>query len=152
MAKKYYFFILGLMFLTAACVTPEKKPSVCETNTAPSYLCEVAEKYGTTLENIGAVLIVSNALALGGGAYSPEDALKVLREIRAILDNPVSYLFFGAQVKKRLFKNPAMFTVSETYISQFNSPQIMRPFDQAILRSWIDKQIRNMEELKSWPR
>lgn len=146
MAKKWVIFCV-LSCLLVACVTNEQRPSVCGINTAPSLLCEIADSQGVALEHIGDVLIVSNAVAIGAGAYRPEDALRVLKDIRGVLDNPVSYIFFRNVVRENLAQNPALFEISDVYFNNLNSPQIMHSFDRAILKSWLDKRIESMENL-----
>lgn len=144
MVKKLLIAVLICVLLTS-CSALQTKPGICETNTEPSFLCAVAAEHGVKLEDVGVVLIVANAVAIGEGAYSAEDAIEVLTELRDVLKNPVSYLFFRYRVKKALYKYPALFTVADVYLDAVASPQIMHPFDRALLKSWLNARIRDLK-------
>lgn len=142
---KRLLIVLFCSGLLTACTSFGKKPSICETNTAPSFLCAVAAEHGVTLEEVGAVLIAANSVAIGEGAYSAEDAVEVLTDLQDLLKNPVSYLFFRSRVKKAVDKYPALFTIADQYLNAVASPRIMHNFDRAILRSWLNARIRELK-------
>lgn len=144
MKKLFVAFSLCLLLMSCVSTTQGTKPNICETNTAPSFLCEVAEAHGVTLEEVGVILIVANAVAIGEGAYSVEDAIEVLTKLRDVLENPVSYMFFRYRIEKALHNYPALFTVAEVYLDAIASPQIMHRFDRALLKSWLNQRIRDL--------
>lgn len=144
---KNIFVVLTISILLTSCIFSQKKQkSICNIIVEPSYLCELAETNNITLEDVGAVIIVSNSIAIAEGAYSVQDSIKVFKNLRNILENPVSYLFFRSQINKSLIKYPGLFIVADSYLDELKSPKIMYSLDRAMLRSWIDKKVRGLEE------
>jgi len=140
--------ILVLCLTLAACVTISKKPSICTTTDQPSYLCEVAEKHDMKLEDIGIILVIANAVAIGEGTYSVDDAIKVLDNLIEAVENPISYIFVKSEIKKYTMKYPGLFVVAEVYLDEFSNPQIMTKFDRAVLLSWFKARRRGLVVLK----
>jgi len=140
--------LVAYCLILVACVTISKKPSVCITVDQPSYLCEVAEKHDIKLEDIGVILVIANAVAIGEGAYDVDDAINVLDNLIEAVQNPVSYLFIKSEIKKHTMKYPGLFIVAEVYLDEFSNPQIMTRFDQDILLSWFQARRRGLEALK----
>lgn len=140
---KYVLPLLLACLLFTGCAATG--PSVCDGLTEKSYLCEAADKSGAKLEDIGNVLIVANAVAIGQGVYTKEQALKVMVDIRSRLDFPVSYLFIRSMVTDATSRYPGLFEVAAIYLAQFNSPRIMYGKDREILTSWLDQQIKLLQ-------
>ena len=119
-----------------------KAPSVCDSIPAgSSHLCIIAAKTGMRLEDIGNTLIVANAVAIGSGAYSQEQARQVLLGLRATLNGPVSYLAMQSEVRQALTKYPGLFIVATVVLDQMGVDQVIGPVDSGILKTWLDRQI-----------
>ncbi len=146
MKKILFVLFFIIMMMITGCGTLPTTTDVCSTTTEPSFLCEMASKNDVKLEQIGMTLVLVNAVAIGEGAYSREDAVKVLKSIRDNIEYPVSYMFFRDEIKWRLEKYPGLFIAAEIYLNQMDSTKIMYPFDRAILQSWLDTQIRSLEQ------
>lgn len=120
-------------------------PSVCDSITAgDSHLCAIAGKTGVRLEDIGNTLIVANAVAIGSGAYTQDQARLVLQGLRASLDSPLSYLAMQDELRQVLSKYPGLFIVATIYLDQFGVDQVISPVDTGILKSWLDRQIATL--------
>lgn len=118
------------------------KTSVCDTLESPSYLCDISKKYGVRLEDVGNGLIIANAVAIGQGLYTKEQALVVLMEIRVFLDNPISYAAFKAHVYEQMDAYPGLLEVATVYFSELGeNTMIMFKADRDLLAGWLDKQI-----------
>lgn len=137
------FIILAILF--ASCSTFKHKPSVCDGNLEPSLLCAIAVEHEAQLEEIGAILIVANAVAIGEGLYTRTDALKVLRKIQVIIDQPISYVYLLSVLNEAVDRYPGLFEVADLYLEQLDDPRIMSNFDRRILQIWIAKRIRGLE-------
>ncbi|MCK5602634.1 hypothetical protein KAR91_12210 [Candidatus Pacearchaeota archaeon] len=144
--KKLLALVFTLVLLTS-CATANL-PSVCDNiEEGQSYLCQVAEKRDVRLEDIGNVLIVANAVSIGEGWYSGQNAIDVMREIRSALDSPVSYLYFKAKVEVTTKKYPGLLEVAEIYLGEFTSSKIMYTRDRQILIDWFDNRIERLEAI-----
>jgi len=133
-----------MLFMVAGCVGTQTAPSVCDT-VEKSMLCDLAQDQGVRLEDIGLVLIVVNSVAIGEGLYSKDQARAVLVDLRAILDNPVSYVFFRANVYDSVDKYPELLEVCKLYLDRFTTGRIMYKADRAILISWLDDRIEALK-------
>lgn len=140
-------FALLVIVIGQGCAGIGTAPSICETITEPSLLCDLSEKSGVRLEDIGNGLVIANAVAIGQGLYTKDQALKVMQEIRSILDNPVSYAFFKSGVYEKVKAYPGLIEVAEIYFEELGAKtQIMYRVDRDILTGWMDKQIKRLEE------
>lgn len=141
---KLHWFLKSVIFAAALSflVGCTGGPSVCDKREeAESYLCETAEKAGIRLEDAGNILMIANAVAIGEGAYSRGDALKVLVDIRSLINSSPSYSFITKAVRDKVDRYPGLFIVAEVYLSSMNQPQIISNFDRDILDSWLGRQI-----------
>jgi len=131
------------VYLSQGCASVGTRPSVCDTITEPSLLCEYSAEIGVRLEDVGTGLIVANAANIGlFKLYTTEQAVKVMKEIRAILDNPVSYAYFKGQIDQRLSQYPGLLQVAEAFFDTLGAQtQIMYRTDRDILIGFLDKQI-----------
>ena len=141
--KRY--ILIALVFILSGCISMGNLPSVCDTAT-DSLLCDISVKNNVRLEDIGNVLIVTNAIAIGEGVYSQESALIAMKEIRGLLDGPVSYTAFRSGVFTIVDKYPGVLEVASIYFSQLTgNTQTMYPADREILISWLDSRIKTLE-------
>jgi len=143
--KRLFLLVIGICFLLSACAL--NLPSKCEQITEPSMLCQMAEEHQVRLEDIGNILIVANAVAIGEGLYTREQAIEVMMDLKYILENPVSYLFFKGEVEKTLIKYPGLFEVAQIYMTELTSPQIMYSTDREMLSNWLGDRIAGLEAL-----
>jgi hypothetical protein len=135
--------MLAAVWLAPGCAGLKTLPSVCDDLQTPSKLCEVSKKYGVRIEDIGNGLIIANAVAIGQGVYTKDEALKVMKEIRAVLDNPVSNAFFKAQVYLKVDTYPGLLEVASAYFSELGSlTQMMYAEDRRLLVGFLDQQIK----------
>lgn len=154
MSQKFKIFLLPLLFyglailiiLSLGCSTTlSNLPSKCD-NLENSLLCDISEKYEVRLEDIGNILIVANDIAIGEDLYSKDDAIRVMNELRAVLDNPVSYAFFRANIYEKINAYPGLLDIASVYFNELeNVTQIMYSEDQDLLKGWLDRQISILE-------
>ena len=142
--KNLIVLALGLFLVFTSCAMLSSGPSVCEDIQTPSLLCKMADDRGVNLEAIGNALIIANAIAIGEGLYTKAQARDVLIELRGILDNPVSYLFFKQGLKRYIDKYPGLLIVATAYIDRFNMDQVMYPADQELLAGFLAAQIESL--------
>lgn len=147
--KKTFIAVIGICLLLSACITT--MPSKCDTLTEPSLLCQIAQDKGVRLEDVGNILIVANAVAIGEGLYSRKDAARVLKELEVILEDPISYIVFHKAITSRLNKYPGLFEVAMIYLDAMISTsargQFMYKADQAMLQAWIHDRITGLEAI-----
>ena len=121
-------------------------PSVCDQITEPCRLCDLSRKYNVRLEDIGAGLIIANAVAIGEGLYTKQEALEVVQALRSILDNPVSYVYFRDEVYRYVNAYPGLLEVATAYFNDIGSlTQVMYAKDRAILSEFLDQQIQGLK-------
>lgn len=145
--KKSILLIMVLCILAVAMGCAGVFPSVCDDDSeGPSLLCELAEKSSILrLEDIGSGLMFVNAKAMAKGAYTPAQALIVLKDVRAALEDPVSYLFFRAVLQDALEATPELFTVAPLFMEGFNNAQIMHARDREYLKYWLDERLEALD-------
>lgn len=135
---------MGLIFLATCLILTScaNLPSVCDTMTQKSYLCDISQKHGVRLEDVGNGLIVVNAIAIQQGLYTKEQAIKVLSEIDALLKYPISYAAFKAGVYEKVDAFPGLIEVASIYFSELGllSQDILQA-DRKLLVDWIAKQL-----------
>lgn len=136
--------LLLSLCLAIGCAGLGDRPSVCDT-TEKSLLCDLSAEYGVRIEDIGNGLIIANSVAIGEGLYTREQARAVLVDLRAILDNPVSYAFFRLQVLDRVAKYPELILVAQQYFDELTTGQIMYKADRQMLCAWLDDRIEALE-------
>lgn len=145
MRKLISIVIVGCLLL-ASCAGVSKLPSVCDSITTPSELCALSNQMGVRIEDVGNALIITNAIAIGQKWYTRQEAVEVLREIRAILDDPVSYAVFTAQVYLKVESYPGLLEVATSYFSILGAnPNIIQVADQDMLKGFLDNQIAILE-------
>jgi hypothetical protein len=115
--------------------------SVCTDREFNSYLCDTADGIGVRLETVGNVLIVANAIAIGEGKYTAQEAVSVLEDLRNVVSAGPAYAYIYSKIGKALSDYPGLFAVSMIYLNEFKRPQIMTKVDREMLLFWIDEQI-----------
>lgn len=145
---KKFLVLLVTVTMLSACTALTKKPSVCETQEGPSYLCEVAAKNHMRIEDVGNSLIVANALAISAGYYSPHQAIVVLEDVRSVLDRPVSYAFFKGELRRAAGVNPGMIDILGVFVDDLISSRVMYTRDRVMLQNWINARIESLEALR----
>ena len=136
--------ILSLALVFSSCAMFPQDSSICEDIQTPSLLCRMAADKGVTLEMVGNALIIANAIAIAEGVYSKAQARGVLIELRGILDNPVSYLFFKQGLKKYVDRYPGLLQIATAYIDRFDITQVMYKADQELLVKFLSSQIEDL--------
>lgn len=135
-----FFLVVGFL---AGCL-PGK--SVCDDKEAgPSLLCDTCEKNGWKLENIGFGLKVASTGFMIADIYTPAQLVKVLKEIKVILDDPVSYVFVKTSIENKLKDFPGMFEDTSLLLNSFTSSRTMFIRDRQILIEYLDKRIAVLE-------
>ena len=134
---------LVLVVLVASCALLPKFPSVCDTLTEKSYLCDVSRKYDVRLEDVGAGLIIANAIAIERKVYTREEAIRVMKEIRSLLaDDLITYAAFKTGIYERMDRYPGLLQVATAYVSDLGAlKQRMFPVDRKLLSEWLGQQI-----------
>ena len=142
--KRLLLIILAFVVLLFGCATT--LPSKCDDVTDPSRLCDLSKQAGVRLEDVGNGLIVANAISIGSGLYTKEQALTVLKEFRSALDQPITYLAFKTLLYDKMDQYPGLIEVATIYFEQLgNIQEIMYPKDRELLAGWLDRQIKILE-------
>jgi len=137
--KKLTVFLVVVMLSLSACAG--KMPSVCD-QLIDSRLCEISGKMNMRIEDVGNALIITNAIAIGEGLYTKEDALKVLNTLNdTVVEGGISYELFVTLVGDSIAKYPGLFEVFQAYFNALVSTQVISPTDQQILSGWLERQI-----------
>lgn len=139
-------WLLCILVVGCALFTNLKNlPSVCDTLES-SYLCAIADRLGVRLEEIGNSLIIANALIIADNQARREKALKAFKEIKALLENPISYPAFRWGVYESLERYPGLLDVADSYLSYFADFDInMYQEDRKLIVGWLDKRIAVLE-------
>ena len=133
--------IVAVAFMLSSCAGFQNLPSVCD-DIDNSVLCKLSEEAGVRLEDIGNGFIIANAVAIGQGFYTRDDAAKVLKEIKAVLENPVSWAMFASEVFLHIDKYPGLIEIAEGYFHILvNDVNLIQLKDIEILDGWLAKQI-----------
>jgi len=128
------------MFAFAGCSLKGILPSDCDDVVEQSFLCDLADRFDTRIEDIGNGLIVINSVLIGEGVYSKEQALEVASGMKTFLKDPVSWLDFGNELKKRTEKYPGLYDISELYIAEFSKSTLsVGSFDKEHLIGFFEK-------------
>jgi hypothetical protein len=136
-----------MLAMLMGCALLSKAPSICDDLEGPSLMCEIAAKHNVRLEDIGNALVVINEIAIIEEAYSKEDAIEVLKEIRLLLDKgALSYAMFRLAVYEKAEKYAGLIEVAESYFWTFqNQRSFIYKEDRRILRDWINRQIERLQ-------
>lgn len=145
--NKLSVFILGVMALClGTLVGCFPGPSVCDQEgVGRSLLCEAADDLGVKLEGVGFGLRVVNAVALANEAYTVDEVVTVLKELRLALENPISYVLFKGHVDTVLASYPGMFEEAVNILGVFSSPATMFVRDRQVLITYLDNRIAELE-------
>lgn len=138
--------ILGIC-LMASCAL-HQGPSVCDTVQQPSLLCEIAEGKGVKIEEVGATLVLLNAVAIGEGAYTIEEAVLTLRALEEALQGSISYAHLRKLIYDTVRDYPGLYVFMNQYLDLFLSDRIIYEYDRLLLIDWISDRIQFLEELK----
>lgn len=134
-----FLFVVGLY---AGCSHFSDLPSVCDTiPSEESVLCDMAKERDIRVEDIGTVFIVANAVAIGEGLYTKEQAIEICRELRDLFDDPITYVTFKASVMDKVDKYPGLLDVALSYLGVFNFDVDIYPIDRQLIVDWLDEQI-----------
>ena len=118
-------------------------PTVCDKITEPSIFCDLSKKANVRFEDVGNGLIIANAVAIGEGIYTKEQALKVMKELKLFMADPVTYAAFKAEVYLKMDKYPGLLLVAELYLGQFSGlNQPIYAADRTLIIGWLDQQIK----------
>jgi len=130
---------MAMLFNVGAC---GKAPSVCD-GIAPdqSRLCNIANKSGARLEDIGNMLIVANLVAIEGHVYTKVEAIVVIKVILAAVDEGSTYNILLLLIKDKIQDNPGLLIVGEMFMANLAIPDVISPYDQRLLSSWLNKQL-----------
>lgn len=138
-----------ILFILALILTGCYEKSVCDSRgNQVSVLCEIEDTTGIKLKATGDAIMVLNAGTILSGQYTPEEAAKVLRTIRHIVDGSPSYLQIQSSILRELKSYPELFTVGAIFISRMKDQRMLTDFDRAILINWLDARIVAMEAWK----
>jgi len=134
--------IVVIALMLSSCAGFQNLPSVCD-DIEDSALCNIADKNNVRLEDIGNAFIIANAVAIGQGMYSKEQARIVLNEIQGALMNPITWVLFSDIVRNKIDKYPGLLEIAEGYFSVLVSDYTqIYDADRTILVEWLAKQIK----------
>jgi len=133
--------VIIMSLMLTACAAFQNLPSVCD-DIDDSVLCHIADNAGVRLEDIGNGFIIANAISIGQGYYTKEQARNVLSELQDALMNPITWALFSDIVKDKIDKYPGLLEIAEGYFEVLvqDYTQIYDA-DRTILVEWLSKQI-----------
>jgi len=138
---KRLIFVLIMCFALISCTAFQNLPSVCD-DIKDSALCNIADKAGVRLEDIGNAFIVANAISIGQGYYTKDQARIVLSELQDALMNPITWVLFSDMVKEKISQYPGLLEIAEGYFAVLVSDYTqIYDTDRTILVEWLSKQI-----------
>jgi len=129
--------IMALLFIALSCQTPT---SLCVGK--DSVLCNIEKSTGVSINDIKNGLIVANAVAIGRGLYTAEEAKTVLLNIKS-MKNSMTYLSFRTLLVSTFKDYPGLFYVASQYLSlpSMLSDTLISKDDIVIIDNIIDTQI-----------
>jgi hypothetical protein len=134
-------FIIGLIFIYGcANMGVGKLPSVCDALEGPSVLCDMAEKTGMRIEDIGIGIAIVSTVCIREDVFSKEDALKIITSIGDSLDIGITYSIFKQLVEQNAKNYPELIIVVESYAPYFDSMLYISKADKSMIKYWIEKQ------------
>lgn len=139
-----------LVFISAfflfSCASTKIAPSVCDKSPEDSFLCPAANTAGIRLEDLGNALIIANAIAIGQGLYSREQALEGYKDAKVMIsDESLTYSLFAKNLLIIDRQYPGLMDVLWSYFQVFvDQDVVMTSFDRALLVSWIDDRILSL--------
>jgi hypothetical protein len=104
-------------------------------------LRQIADDHEVCLETVGNSLIVANALATGFELWEAEEALKVSRDLVALLGTNVSEIMFRGFVVDELTRFPGLLEISMIYITGFDSGRFMDKESKAIVVGYLEGKV-----------
>lgn len=133
--------IVAMAFMLSSCAGFQNLPSVCD-GIEDSVLCSLADSAEVRIEDIGNAFIVANAFNIGLGVYSKQDAVTVLKELKAFLENPISWAMLYAEVHAKIEEFPGLLEIAEGYFQVLQSMELIQLTDLEIIDGWLTKQIK----------
>jgi len=134
--------IVAVAFILSSCAGFKNLPSVCD-DLEGSALCDTADNAGVRLEDIGNAFIIANAISIGQGIYTKEQARVVLNELQDALMNPITWVLFSDIVKGKIEQYPGLLEIAEGYFTVLvDSYAQIYDADRTILVGWLGKQIK----------
>ena len=140
MKKAIIYLLVVFVLFSVGCGLKGILPSECDGIAEYSFLCNLADRFDTRLEDIGNALIIVNSILIGEEIYTKEQALEISADMKDILKNPISWLAFGEELERNTEKYPGLYDVSELYIAEFSkSTEIIGEFDKEKLIGFFSR-------------
>ena len=131
-----------LLFCSFGCASG---PSVCDSlNPGDSVLCDAVSGSEYRLEDAGNALILANAVAIGEGWYTREEAIELCQDLIQILK--LEDLINPDEIKEMLNEYPGLWDVLSSYVSTSVPEVNIYRTDRNIIISWLGDRIKSMEE------
>jgi len=129
--------VLALAIVTSGC----KRESICNSiEPGDSVLCDIAAENDLHLETVGQLIMVANLRAIKEGAYTKEEAVEVLQEIKDVLIFQVSAQTLHNMAAQYVVDYPELLLLSP-YVGELDTPRLLTDADRKLLTTWIDGQI-----------
>lgn len=142
--KKYFLLSIlaaALVMLLAGCAG--NRPSVCDgIQPGDSLLCQIAADHDIQLEDVGLALVAVNAVAIGEGLYTRDQAQEVINRLLLALDGSITYAVFRDRIMEYTEKYPGLLDVAQTYLDRFALSKQIRETDRDILRTFLQKRLK----------
>ena len=144
---KKFIILLSVLLIGCAAIGIKPPPSVCDNITpGESLLCDLAKKNDLHLETVGNILMLCNFAAIEEGTYKADEALAVLKRVRAAVAFQSSGAALVKIVMSALESRPMLamagIMVISPYLSYLDTPDIIKAKDQELLNIWLDQQIK----------
>lgn len=106
-------------------------------------LRQIADKYQLCLDNIGNSLILANGVAISlAKAYTAQEALAAVDKISFALQQPMSGIDIKALIMKEMGAFPELFIITDVFVGEFNTPELVDAESVAILLSYLQDRVR----------
>jgi hypothetical protein len=141
MIKKTFAMVAVLLF-SVSCTG---LPSVCDNKTEESKLCDVAEKYDVRMEDAFFGIRAANAVIIHFDGYTKSQAQKVLIDMRALFESPVTYIAAWGEIGEITKEYPDMIEFAKPFAEAFVDTRIMLRKDRAIMVQLISDLLSDIE-------
>lgn len=137
----FLFYLCCIAVAVSGCAMFKDMPSVCG-NAERSVLCDISAKYDLRIEDIENILIIANSVSIGEGLYTKDEALKVLKKLKSLLDTPISYADFAGAIGDSVSKYPGLIEVISIYFNEMCTiKQLIYAEDVKIFCDLLQRQI-----------
>lgn len=139
------FLVVFAMSTIGGCGALATMPSVCDSvDPGESVLCDLAKDNKIRIEDVGNAFIFVNAIAIGEGVYTKEEAVEVCQALLDVLDTPITYIALRTELLDQVQKYPGLLEVAQSYMAIFNVDEDIYRKDRDLLIKWLNERIGSL--------